>query len=185
MGDRSYVRSMLTHIAAKHLDMLFGENFFDFIFAVVRHALKRFLSAFNYNRLIESIPWYNSIGGFITKLESSPDFFLYQFDNHFLPMSDFVPSKCLIYKMEDGFDTIRKGLGEGIDAKLGTLNFEVKNSKVYNDTSSPIHYKSQIKLHFQPKVPKIEELSSKLKNRVYELYSDDYKRFGYGRLLIN
>lgn len=120
MGDRSYVRSMPTHIAAKHLDMLFGENFFDFSFAVVRHPLKRFLSAFNYNRLTGRIPWYNSIGGFITKLESSPDFFLYRFDNH-----------------------------------------------------------------FQPKVPKIEELSSKLENRVYELYSDDYKRFGYGRLLIN
>jgi hypothetical protein len=182
MGKMAYVKSMPTHISARHFEMLFPGSFIDLTFAVVRHPLSRFLSAFNYNRLTGRIPWHFGIDKFMSRLENSRDRFLFNYDNHFLTASEIIPQDSTVFRLEDGLEEIipwlRKALG---DYEVG-IDFHVENKRAYNDTASPSPLKEQIKKRFQPKIPSLDVLSDDLINRVSELYKEDYVKFGYEKL---
>lgn len=182
MGKMSYVKSMPTHISARHFDMLFPGSFIDISFAVVRHPLTRFVSAFNYNRLTGRIPWYIGFDKFLARLEKSRNNFLFHYDNHFLTANEIVPQGSTIFRLEDGLKHIAPWLREALGDDEVNIDFHTENKKTYNDTASPSPWKGQIKMRFQPKIPSIENLGDEATDRVHEIYKEDYNRFGYERL---
>ncbi|MEW5422316.1 sulfotransferase family 2 domain-containing protein [Amorphus sp. 3PC139-8] len=181
--ERKWSRSSPQHITTKDLTRIIDIDIFDYTFTVIRDPVDRFISAFNHNRLDRRIAWYESLPKFLNKLEKSGDYFLYRFDNHFLPASYFIPEKCEIFYLEDGMEPIRARLSNITGGTLNSSEYERKNVRQYNNTKSKNIIKSFIKNNFQPIIPKKSELNQEIELRIREAYKVDYDLFYATRYL--
>lgn len=98
------------HLRMTDIEAMFGADYFDFVFAIVRDPYKRIESEFKM-RTARSADVIAQKGRFqswldrvLNKTKSDP-FFL---DGHLIPQWDFLTEACTIYRFEDGIGEIIK-----------------------------------------------------------------------------
>lgn len=163
------------HVDKIALDHLFPQALFADGFSVVRHPAKRARSAFHYAQKVYGLKWT----GFETWLRSIGKMDISQhrtFDNHTLPMTAMVPDWIEnIFRLEDGEAAIVTYL----DTLLGRQSSEPALPKF--QTYTPVTSRTLAGRLLSPiRRPKAPELDERLCRLVFEVYREDYERFGYG-----
>lgn len=170
------VTSSPQHFLATDLDLLFEPGFFDYKFAVVRDPVNRFLSAFNHNR--RAIGNHVSINSFINKLEdhniNSNDYYGRRLDNHFVPAKRFIPNGAKIFYLEDGIELIIKSLSDDLECQFEYAG--ERNVSPYRLRSKD-KFKEALKNMIYPKSPLENDLTNAQKNRIINLYAEDFEYF--------
>lgn len=102
------------HLRMVDIETMFGADYFDFVFAIVRDPYKRLESEFKMRteRLADVIvqkgrfkPWLDYV---LNKAKADP-FFL---DGHMIPQWEYLSDNCTIYRFEDGIEGIIKDVAE-------------------------------------------------------------------------
>lgn len=159
-------KSSPQHIDGQSLEILFpNQNVFDHIFTVVRNPVDRFASAFYFNRhRYDEIENKMTIDEFVSQLDSSAVNRQGFMDNHFMPSTHFLAYKdeCKVFKLEGGMIDLQKWIEDQILGRKS--NVQMKRQK-----------------SFDQRYPQIEVLRPNRAslNKIYELYKDDFLKFGY------
>lgn len=143
---------------------LLPDALFDAVFATVRHPLTRLRSAFLFQRDIEkalppSVSFHRWIETLPRRLALSP----FAMHRHLRPMVETVPPDATVFRVEDGFDHLVDWLDTQANAKDGPREIATAN---------------RLSDRLSRDIPKIS-LTDDIIARVAEIYSEDYKRFGY------
>jgi hypothetical protein len=102
------------HLRMTDIEAMFGADYFDFVFAIVRDPYKRIESEFKM-RTERSADVITQKGRFNTWLDrvqnmaKTDPFFL---DGHLIPQWEYVTENCAIYRFEDGIESIMKDVAE-------------------------------------------------------------------------
>lgn len=157
-----WTRSSPQHVDRRTLERLIPLEFFDAMFAIVRHPVPRTISSYHFQQEVErTIPQDLSFSEWLAQLDPESSFFA--MDNHVLPMNRIVPEGTTVFHLEHGLDALILWF----DKVTGTVGapraFNVINSR-------GAHVKGQ--------GVKIEPTDADLA-RIATLYAEDFKRFGY------
>lgn len=175
-GRARWGASSPQHVPVDALSTLFPDGFFDASFAVVRHPATRFVSAFVNARNDGRIPRLSSLDGMLSRLERRGVDAPGLADNHFLPMTRFVPDGADVFLLEDGLDRIAAWLDEVTGMRtlrtgIGRANMSRGAHGTPRDT-----LRHRVKRALQPAVP---PLDARRLARIRALYEEDYAAFGY------
>lgn len=104
-------KSSPQHVDWVSLMRLFPEDFFNEIFAVVRHPVDRAMSAFRFQADVEgSVPEGMTFSGWLVAEASLRQSRPYHSDNHSRLQCDFLPpagtGKCTLFHLEHGLDAV-------------------------------------------------------------------------------
>jgi hypothetical protein len=172
----SWNRSSPQHITTEDLHKIIDPSLFDASFSVVRDPIDRFLSAFNHNREENRIPFYLGLETFISSIERRDDYFLHQFDNHFVPAAEIVPDDAKVFHLEDGLTAVEQWLcsvsGDDLHLSFGHANHRARNRVRLGN-----RYVRFVKRNIQRPIPEKGELAPEILQRIKLLYSKDYERF--------
>jgi hypothetical protein len=177
-GKQKWSQSSPQHILYRDFARLMNLQMFDFHFTCVRDPVARFLSAYNHNREFGLIPRFLGVAAFLSKMEKRRDFFVYRFDNHFVPAAELVPDGCKVFHLESGLDEMERWLREVTADERLHLTFPHHNRRDWNPPSvcaNPL--KRLLKDVLIPKMPSLAGLDPKLRARIENLYAKDYERF--------
>lgn len=162
---RRWTRSSPQHLPWDAFTRLIPQDWIASSFAVVRHPVKRLVSAFQYQVEVEGTvaalwsidEWFDD---WLKRAETDP--FLY--DNHLCPQSAIVPPDAAVFRLEDGLAAIVPYL----DALAGNSD---------GPRAIPAENVRQKKL-----APDAERLtpSPETLARIAAFYAEDFARFGYG-----
>lgn len=134
-------------------------------FGVVRHPVKRLVSAFQYQVEVEGTvaalwsidEWFDD---WVSRAEDEP--FLY--DNHLCPQSLIVPAGAAVFRLEDGLAPVV--------AHLDTLAGDTKGPRA-------IPKENVRKKNMAPDAERLTPSAETLA-RIAAFYAEDFARFGYG-----
>ena len=134
-------------------------------FGVVRHPVKRLVSAFQYQVEVEGTvaalwsidEWFDD---WLKRAEAEP--FLY--DNHLCPQSKIVPGDATIFRLEDGLETLVAHIDGLAGSSEGPRAIPKENVR-----------KKAMAPDAERLTPSAETLA-----RIAEFYAEDFSRFGYG-----
>lgn len=150
------------HIGGKDFDDLFTDNFFDDVFCFTRHPVKRFVSAFIFNKYIQKkISQEIDINHFIFSLKKE-GIKINFLDNHFMPMNYFISTKykTKIFKLEDGFKDF--------------IDWFQKQSRQNLFDKQMAH--SNTSLSIDPALIKMTDASIEM---LHDIYHEDFIQFNY------
>ena len=167
------------HIDLMSLETLNMMNLIDESFAVVRHPMERFVSAFQYNKKNGRIPFWMPLQQFLNKLARADDEWHFKLDNHFRPMSQFVNKQTQIIKIEAGNDAIVNFLNKitGNQMQIETLSHENPRQEIPLKTLFSRTYIKKLTT-----TNKISELTNTQKTLIFKIYKEDFGRFDYETL---
>lgn len=151
------------HIDLETLKRLFPEGFFDHCFTVVRHPIKRLISAYHFQIEVEhSTPANISFSFWLEGLADTMAGDPFVYDNHTRPMVDLVPDNAKVFHLEHGLDAIVPWLDEltGTDDAPRVMGKANERKKTKKKTQVVEPSKTDIDL-------------------IVELYAKDFERFGY------
>jgi hypothetical protein len=150
------------HLHAHVLEQLFDLSRFDLVFMIVRDPVARFRSEYSMRHktdlrtdsfLVEQ--WTDEV---LAKYEKNP----YLYDNHLRPQSEFHLPGAVVYRLEDGLqsvvDDLRGRFGLDLD---DTIPHAMNREK---DSGIPSH---QV------------QISLRTEERLRDFYREDFERFGY------
>ncbi len=163
--DSRWTRSSPQHVALADLHRLVPADWIASSFAVVRHPVKRLVSAFQFQVEVE---------GTVAALWSIDEWFddwlkcagaePFRYDNHLRPQSEIVPEGATIFRLEDGLDALVPHLDTLAGNSEGPRRIAAEN--VRKKAMGPDA--SRLK-------PSPETLA-----RIGVYYAEDFRRFGYG-----
>lgn len=176
---KKWSKSSPQHIDLHTLDTLFPDDFFKASFAVVRHPAKRLLSSFGFNKARRRINWRMSFDGWLSLHAQRGAKEPFLFDNHIRPMTDFVPASAQVFKLEEGTTAVVKWLDQLVGNTDGARDLP-KSNKTDDVAWQPKKpWKRYVKTVIEIKAPPLDE---RYCQKIYDLYREDYERFGYGAL---
>ncbi|MFZ1727056.1 MAG: sulfotransferase family 2 domain-containing protein [Albidovulum sp.] len=159
-----WTRSSPQHLPIADFHRLIPVDWVASSFAVVRHPVKRLVSAFQYQVEVE---------GTVAALWSIDEWFddwlkiaaddPFRYDNHLRPQSEIVPERATIFRLEDGL--------KPIVAHLDTLAGDSKGAR---DIAPENVRKKALSPDAERLKPSPETLA-----RVADYYARDFARFGY------
>lgn len=152
------------HIPGVIVQRLFPIDFFDIFFTVVRNPLKRFYSAFEFNKRKSLLDPNIDINYFVENFHSFKPFQLGNFDNHFLPQVSFLypNANYQVFKLESGLHLVKTYIDSVI---LGRESgFSMPHVDFHYDDSIVIEKKL---------------LSSTSLQLIHEIYKNDFESFKY------
>ncbi|MCU0829870.1 MAG: sulfotransferase family protein [Tabrizicola sp.] len=160
--DKRWSRTSPVHIPAATLKSVFPAEWLRSSFAVVRHPIRRLISAFCFARdhhgylplSTDFNAWWREAARWVP---DDP----FRLGGHFAPMVSFVPEGARIFRLEDGLDPIIPYLDDLDGRSRGSRHIAPTNVGRWRGSEGP-------------PVPTAETLA--LANR---LYAQDYERFGY------
>lgn len=160
-----WTKSSPQHLPYAAFTRLIPADWIASSFAVVRHPVKRLVSAFQYQVEVEGTvaPLWSIDEWFDDWLKrAGADPFLY--DNHLCPQSAIVPANAAVFRLEDGLDAIVPHL----DALAG-------------DTRGPraIPAENVRRKGMSPDAERLKPSAETLA-RIADFYAEDFARFGYG-----
>lgn len=173
-------RTSPQHIEMHSMEVLNLIDIIDESFAVVRHPLERFVSAFHYNKKNGKIPFWMTLNQFLYRLRSANTKWHYAYDNHFRPMHEFVSESTHIVKLEDGESVIIGLLNKLIGKNAQTHTKEKKLN--HANQKQEISYKwliSRSYIRHRTSIRSRGQLSSGQIRNILEYYALDFERFGY------
>ncbi len=170
--DRQYYRGSIKtfknsspqHILGVEVAQLFGIDFFDDYFAVVRNPYERFKSAFIFQKYInKKIPDEICINQFAKQLFELKSGIWGLYDNHFLPqMHFFYPgANYKVFKIENGLDNVKKYIDTIFDCK-------VEEGKIPHKLKQPTAIKKEV-----------GELTDQSREIIFDIYRFDFENFKY------
>jgi hypothetical protein len=157
-----WMRTSPQHISATVLDQLVPRDWMMSSFAVVRHPLRRLISAFAFSRdVVGRIPlstefnaWFEDAATWIGK---EP----YRNGGHLEPQGTFIPRDTTIFRLEDGLDAIIPYLDGLAGNSDGPRQVPFRNVGRWRGNEDMIRM-----------TPRTIEL-------VNQVYAQDFARFGY------
>lgn len=166
--DRSrksgWLKTTPQHVAVEDLSVLFPPKWFESCFAVVRHPVGRFVSAFNFQSTVwRQIPVGMTPEEWLDEYLDLAKVYPFYYDNHLRPQDDFVPAGAEVFRLEDGLDGLIPYLDRVTGSKSADLTFGHTNAS-----------KPAVSAYYRT-----EPLSGKLIDRLTDVYSADFDRFGY------
>lgn len=151
-------RESTAHIPVFVLDRIFPRDWLVSSFAVVRHPMRRLISAFFYARDVRRlIPLSADFNLWFREAMANPD----PFGSHLLPQSDLVPEGSRIFRLEDGLDQVVPYLDTLAGNAAGPRVLPTVNVGKWRGEEAP---------------PVPSEATLELVARVY---AADFARFGY------
>lgn len=162
---RRWTRSSPQHLPWEVFTRLVPADWITSSFAVVRHPVKRLVSAFQYQVEVEGTvaPLWSIDEWFDDWLKRAGDEpFLY--DNHLCPQSAIVPPDATVFRLEDGLDAIIPHLDRLAGNSGGPRGVRAENVRRKGMGPDAERLK-----------PSAETLA-----RVAAFYAADFARFGYG-----
>src|SRR6056297_2572033 len=170
-GRRRWGASSPQHVTVDALSTLFPEAFF----AAVRHPATRFVSAFLNARNDGRIPRLSRLDGVLSRLERRGAGQPGLADNHFLPMTRFVPAGAQVLRLEDGLDRVA-GLLDRVTGTRSAGRVSHANASRGPQGSPGTSLRHRVKRAIQPPVPPLDPARLA---RIRALYHEDYPAFGY------
>ncbi|GGB06765.1 sulfotransferase family 2 domain-containing protein [Allosediminivita pacifica] len=102
-----WTKSSPQHVDAEVLERLIPLSFFDAVFTIVRHPVKRAVSTYHFQlELEQSILPGTSFSDWLSGLEERHARDTFAFDNHTRPMTEIVPEGATVFHMEHGLDSL-------------------------------------------------------------------------------
>lgn len=170
--EKRLAKSSPQHFIASDYSCLFPNNFFDATFAVVRHPVSRFISAYKFQKYHQRTLSHNlSIDSLAEALQGGFSLRGENFDNHFMPQHLFLyPFEgCKVFKFEDGLVPVTKYLANNISANNLWLSHR--------------NLLSMFKAEKSRTNASITETDCSLSNRsisiLQTIYAEDFKLFNY------
>lgn len=159
-----WTKSSPQHLPLDAFCKLIPEDWIASSFAVVRHPLKRLVSAFRFQVEVEGTvaplwsidEWFDD---WLKRKEAEP--FLY--DNHIRPMADLVPADAAFFRMEEGLDPVVAHLDRLAGNKDGERTIAPENVR-----------RKKMGTDAQRLTP-----SPETRARIADYYAEDFRRFGY------
>jgi len=155
----TFMKCTPQHLTFNDLTVLFGNDFFDVSFAVVRNPYDRLVSEYafrtenqqkKFKRRINFSDWLTL---HINKVKANK----HHFDNHLRPQSDFIEEQMQIFKLEDGLENVIKFLKKELHIKTNKRIPQLNKSKVV----------------------KTLKWSVEVRNEVNQFYKNDFKQLQY------
>lgn len=150
------------HLHAELLESIFAIERFDVVFMVTREPLARFRSEYAMRHTrdprtdAEAVEaWADTV---LAKYEENP----YVLDNHLRPQHEFEVPGVEHYRLEQGLAEIVTDLNQRHDLGLGARIPRAMSSQRRSGIAS-----SDV------------DLSPRLRERVVEMYAEDFRRYGY------
>ncbi len=165
------------HIDCAQLERLFPDDFFAASFTVVRHPATRLISSFGYYKALRSLNWRVSFDDWLTLRARKGSRNPFLFDNHIRPMADFVPQAAAVFKLEQGTAEIVKWLDQKAGDTSGARDLPKSNKTEEVGRQPKKRWKRWVKTTLETKIPVLDESHCQ---KIYDLYREDYDRFGYG-----
>ncbi|MBL9050220.1 MAG: sulfotransferase family 2 domain-containing protein [Tabrizicola sp.] len=163
--QQRWSRTSPIHMPAATLKHMIPSEWLSSSFAVVRHPVRRVISAFCFARDHHRYLPLNT--DFNTWFQEATSWVLsdsFRYGGHFAPMSSFVPEGSRIFRLEDGLDQVIPYLDE-LDGKSdGPRHIAVKNVGRWRGIEAA-------------PVPTDETLAL-----IETVYAEDFERFGYERV---
>ncbi|MGB7260513.1 MAG: sulfotransferase family 2 domain-containing protein [Albidovulum sp.] len=159
-----WTKSSPQHLPHADFHRLIPADWITSSFAVVRHPMKRLVSAFLYQVEVEGTvaalwsidEWFDD---WLKRAEAEP--FLY--DNHLRPQAEIVPEGAAVFRLEDGLDPLV--------AHFDTLAGDTKGARA-------IPAENVRKKAMAPDAERLKP-SDETKARIAAYYAADFSRFGY------
>ena len=160
-ADR-WSRTVAQHIPVDALDRLVPAEWIVSSFAVVRHPVRRLVSAFHYARDIrKTVPMSAEINSWFAGVAPHVATRPFHLGGHLAPQSDLVPATARIFRLEDGLEAIIPHL----DSLAGN-----------SDGPREIAARNVGKWRSEHEAPVLTEATLALIGQVYAV---DFARFGY------
>lgn len=162
LKSHRWIRSSPQHVPVMALDRLIPSEWFTSSFAVVRHPVRRLISAYFFSRdVVGRIPlstefnaWFEEAATWIGK---EP----YRNGGHLEPQATFIPRGSRIFRLEDGLDQIVPYLDQLAGKSDGQREVPARNVGRWRNEEAP------------------PTLTQKTLDLVATVYADDFARFGY------
>jgi hypothetical protein len=158
-------RTSPQHIPAAILKLVVPPDWLRSSFAVVRHPVRRVISAFCYARDHHGhLPLATEFNSWFREAASWALNDAHRIDGHFAPISSFVPEGSRIFRLEDGLDEIIPYLDELAGNSDGLRHVTARNIGRWRGIEDA-------------PVPTDETLAL-----IETVYAEDFDRFGYERV---
>ncbi|WP_413873601.1 sulfotransferase family 2 domain-containing protein [Albidovulum sp.] len=159
-----WTKSSPQHLPLDAFHKLIPEDWIASSFAVVRHPVKRLVSAFQFQVEVEGTvaplwsidEWFDD---WLKRKDSEP----FGYDNHIRPMADLVPEDAACFQMEQGLDPVVAHLDRIAGNKEGERSITPENVR-----------KKKMGTDSERLKPSKETLA-----RIADYYAEDFRRFGY------
>lgn len=159
-----WTKSSPQHLPLDAFHKLVPESWIASSFAVVRHPVKRLVSAFQFQVEVEKTvarlwsidEWFDD---WLKRKDAEP----FGYDNHIRPMSDLVPADAAWFQMEQGLDEVVAHLDRIAGNKEGARSITPENVRKKAMPADAARLK-----------PSPETLE-----RIADYYAEDFRRFGY------
>ncbi len=163
-APQRWTKSSPQHLSLDAFRKLVPEDWIASSFAVVRHPLKRLVSAFQFQVEVEKTvaplwtidEWFDD---WLKRKDAEP--FLY--DNHIRPMADLVPADAAYFQMEAGLDPVVAHLDRLAENTGGERTIAAENVR-----------KKKMAGDADRLTPSPDTLA-----RIADYYAEDFRRFGY------
>lgn len=155
-------KSSPQHLPLADFHRLVPKDWISSSFAVVRHPLRRLISAYHFQRDVENTvsaiwtidEWFDD---YLQKVAADP----FMYDGHLRPMSEIVPEEAEIFKLEDGLAAIVPYLDRIAGDQRGDRDIAPENVAKKSGSHGDA-------------APSPETLA-----KVAQYYAEDFRRFGY------
>ncbi len=158
-----WTRTSPQHADWAALKRLFGRDFFDGAFAVVRHPVARAVSVYHFQVEVEKNTDI-SFADWLSDMQERHTRDPFLIDNHFRPQVDFLPDECTLFHLEHGLDGIVPYLDQLTGDHNGPRGIGHTNMR---DTRQGISRISRAKVG-------PDEIAI-----LAEIYAIDFRRLGY------
>jgi hypothetical protein len=151
------------HLRYSDIRELFGENFFDYVFTIVRNPFDRLASEYRLRLKNAQEGVWSGGPCFSTWLEHRLESYQrnpHVLDNHLRPQWEFVSDAAKVFKYENGLGVVLRAIAEDIGVAPPAELAHKLSTKDVGD-----------KIHFD--IPDAE--------RITAFYAGDFERFGYSR----
>jgi hypothetical protein len=163
-APQRWTKSSPQHLPLDAFHKLIPADWIASSFAVVRHPVKRLVSAFQFQVEVEKTvaplwsidEWFDD---WLKRKDADP----FGYDNHIRPMADLVPADAAYFQMEQGLDPVVAHLDRIAGNKDGERSIAAENVR-----------KKKLPGDAQRLTP-----SPETRARIADYYAEDFHRFGY------